>query len=273
LALSDGNCSVTVTPHGPVICANDVLVIIDAYDVALTIAARLLGRLLFKSPTPIIFCGEIAAYPNYAYAYVYPSQRGFPNRFLNGGCYMGPVEYVTSAMESLIAENSIFRTSGEQEVVLADDQYEWARFYLERPYYVHIESAQKHMICVFRTGLSVAMHWTGTLTIIKVGGEGLHKSLYPSIVHFNADIKFKYEMLVSNYFMPLIRRIISEFSGPDIICLRKLWAFWDQLYLEATDENISLYDGSGFSDFCGQPPNFYSVLCKELYNCFKNVLF
>ena len=78
------------------------VVIIDAYDIALTPAARIIGRSLFTSPTPITFCGqiinpkflfyflmsnnltffllcpqgEVAAYPNPAYAYAYPYPDG-----------------------------------------------------------------------------------------------------------------------------------------------------------------------------------------------------
>jgi hypothetical protein len=265
---STGNCSIDDTSLGPAICANDVVVVIDAYDIVLTLAARRLGRLLYSSPTPIIFCAEIAAYPNYAYAYAYPSQRGYTNRYLNGGCYMGPVEYITTAVDILIAENSINRVSGEKVLVLADDQYEWSRFYLERPYYISTESAQQHMVCVFRTGLSISIHWSGTLSLTKLDGIGFHKAKLPSIVHFNADIKTKYEMLISNYFMLIIRQIMSELElTVNKNCLEKLWEYWDN-----ADHDFLLQPAESFNAVCGLPPSFRSSYCRELYNCFERTV-
>ena len=126
---------------------------------------RLIGRYLYESPTPLIFCGEITAFPNYAYAYLYPTQEGRHNRFLNAGCFFGPVSYVIHALEDILELNSVVTFSenkieNQTEVVLADDQYEWARYYLEHPHLIRIDALQEIMLCVFRTGLSVESTWS-----------------------------------------------------------------------------------------------------------------
>ena len=76
--LSREECSMKKYNAGEVgtwaICPDEVVVIIDAYDIALTMSARLLGRSLVDSVTPLVFCGEIAPFPNQAYAYLYPTQ-------------------------------------------------------------------------------------------------------------------------------------------------------------------------------------------------------
>ena len=114
------------------LCPQEVVAVIDAYDIALFMSARLLGRSLRDSATPLVFCGEITSFPNQAYAYLYPSQEGKRNRFLNAGCFFGPVSYVLGAIEGLLVENSVQDQTGmssiEKSVVLADDQYEWARY-------------------------------------------------------------------------------------------------------------------------------------------------
>ena len=132
---------------------------------------RLIGRHLYESPTPLIFCGEITAFPNYAYAYLYPNQEGWHNRFLNAGCFFGPVLYVIDALKDILNLNSIVKFSDDEketrvEVVLADDQYEWARYYLEHPHLIRIDASQEIMLCVFRTGLSVVSTWSGGINIV-----------------------------------------------------------------------------------------------------------
>ena len=120
---------------------------------------------MYESPTPLVFCGEIVAFPNYAYAYLYPNQEGQHNRFLNAGCFFGPVSYVIDALEDILELNSIMKITTEEtedqvEVVLADDQYEWARYYIEHPHLIRVDSYQEIMLCVFRTGLSVESTWS-----------------------------------------------------------------------------------------------------------------
>ena len=114
----------------------------------------------------MIFCGEVAAFPNYAYAYLYPHQEGRNNQFLNAGCFFGPASYIIESLEDILGLNSIIQMSDTEsdnqiEVVLADDQYEWARYYFEHPHLIRVDSAQNIMMCVFRSALSVDMSWIG----------------------------------------------------------------------------------------------------------------
>lgn len=153
--LVEGSCSASSDRR--IICSDDVIVVIDAYDIALTMAARLIARSLYSSPTPIVFCAEVASFPNQAYASVYPTKEGASNRFLNAGCFLGPVSYVISALEDLLAANSITRSSGEVSVVLADDQYEWTRELLQKPHLFRVEHEQEIMISAFRTGETLSL--------------------------------------------------------------------------------------------------------------------
>ena len=71
-------------------------------------------------------------------------------------------------MEDILELNSVVTFSenkieNQTEVVLADDQYEWARYYLEHPHLIRIDALQEIMLCVFRTGLSVESTWSAAL--------------------------------------------------------------------------------------------------------------
>ena len=47
------------------IADDDVMVLIDAFDVAIFPSAANIGKTLSESPTPIIFCAENGIYPEF----------------------------------------------------------------------------------------------------------------------------------------------------------------------------------------------------------------
>lgn len=53
----------------------DIVVLIDAYDVLLLPAARLIPQIMAQFSTPIVFCSENGIYPEFASPWFYP--RGY----------------------------------------------------------------------------------------------------------------------------------------------------------------------------------------------------
>ena len=50
----------------------------------------------------------------------------------------------------------------------------------------------------------------------------------PAIIHFNADIKTKYEQLIVGFYLPAIRQVLTRFSPHCVAVLRR---FWDDIHL------------------------------------------
>jgi hypothetical protein len=95
--------------------SNDVIVLIDAYDVLLLPAARGIGQWVKeKARTPVTFCSEQGVYPEHASAYAYPQHRykriddniihsdhdALGPRYLNSGCIAGRGKEILTMLQA-----------------------------------------------------------------------------------------------------------------------------------------------------------------------------
>ena len=114
--------------------SDDILVMVDAYDVLLLPAARRIGQYVYaKSPTPIISCAENGVYPEgpSAFAYNHHQYRFFneddadnlDQRFLNSGCIAGRVGQVFAMLQAAYDLRDVYR----------NDQQFYVRYHLSHP--------------------------------------------------------------------------------------------------------------------------------------------
>jgi len=110
---------------------NDVVVLLDAYDVLLFPAVAQIGaRFKETSATPIVFCAENGVYPEAASALFYRRGGGARvARFLNSGCIVGRVDQVREMLQEVLARSDVF----------ADDQQLYTRYALAHPGLVSID--------------------------------------------------------------------------------------------------------------------------------------
>lgn len=129
---------------------DDVLVLLDAYDVLLTPLVRQLGQRLSRAATPLLACAENGQYPEPEAAWLYargttPSvpprtsfsdpnsrrQEGGSARFLNSGCLAGRGGDVKNFLREIYHEMTLVQ----------DDQQVFVRHLLRNPHVLSIESA------------------------------------------------------------------------------------------------------------------------------------
>ena len=129
------NCASPSTPTDikePCLSDDDVVVVVDAYDVLLSPAMRRVAKdLLSLSDNPIVVSAEEYPYPEELLAWAYPHNyhkfdrlqrekatfaRG---KFLNSGVIAGQVKYLRYFFQEWLRPNA---------EVYADDQHQWARY-------------------------------------------------------------------------------------------------------------------------------------------------
>ncbi len=114
--------------------ADDILVMVDAYDVLLLPAARRIGHYLYsESSTPILSCAENGVYPEgpSAFAYNHHHYRksstddldNLDQRFLNSGCIAGRVGQVFAMLQAAYDLRDTYR----------NDQQFYVRYHLTHP--------------------------------------------------------------------------------------------------------------------------------------------
>jgi len=124
---------------------NDVIVMIDAYDVLLLPHARQIGRRFQQTAQhPIVFCTEHGIYPEYASAFV--AQRGdihdaagnssediaLGKKFLNSGCVVGRAGQIKAMVHAAHVNREVFR----------NDQQFYVRYQLSYPDLIGLDYSQ-----------------------------------------------------------------------------------------------------------------------------------
>ena len=120
---------------------DDILLLMDAYDVLLTPFIRRVDKHLSLSPTPLLACAEYGQYPESEPPWFYPQGSSSPfdstlpgggasggrmggaARFMNSGCLLGRAGDVRDFLQTTFSEMSQIR----------DDQQVFVRHFLRRP--------------------------------------------------------------------------------------------------------------------------------------------
>lgn len=124
---------------------NDVVVLMDAYDVLLFPAARDFGETFQTvSPTPIVFCAESGIYPDFTVAGLYPRGRmdeyflgsqGLP-RFLNSGCIIGRAGQIKAMLGEAQTAGPYYR----------DDQRWFVLYAITHPHLVSLDVHKRFFV-------------------------------------------------------------------------------------------------------------------------------
>jgi len=212
---------------------DDIVVLIDAYDVLLFPAARRIGTYMQKkASTPIIFCVENGIYPEYASAALYGGGRGwgedssfsssydytFPDgvgqqRFLNSGCIVGRAGQVREMIKAANTLGDAFR----------NDQQYFVRYMLTNPDLVSLDTRREIFITGYkelRSSTKIFVH--PDLSLHYVGEVSLHDI---GVVHCNN--------IESNGIYAWITSILSQIStehlqGPEApFLLSAIYALMD----------------------------------------------
>jgi hypothetical protein len=114
---------------------DDVIIIVDAYDVLVTPSLRrIIPDLLGKSKTPIVISGESYSFPEELLAWAYPHSRQFNSfsnkleyavpraKFINAGVYAGQLKYLRYLFLKVLLPRIYF---------FGNDQHQWARYLAE----------------------------------------------------------------------------------------------------------------------------------------------
>lgn len=109
---------------------DDVVVIVDAYDVLLTPGMRRVVRnILLHSDVPIVVSSEEYCYPEELLSWAYPRDRrtGWEversrGKFLNSGVIVGQVKYLRFVFQQLLLSEAY---------IYGNDQHQWARYLVE----------------------------------------------------------------------------------------------------------------------------------------------
>ena len=190
--------------NAPAIADDDVVVLIDAYDVQLFPAARRVGAILSqKATTPIVFCAENGVYPERASAGLY--RRGvraeslwqsisLEQRFLNSGCIVGRAGQMRAMLLEADAEGGAFQ----------NDQQFFVRFALAHPALVSVDIEKNFFVTSYK--LSPHLQLDLDLGIfLRYPGNALQQSPSPpttfGIAHFN-------NMNSSNSYSVLLSQLI-----------------------------------------------------------------
>ena len=132
---------------------DDILVMIDAYDVLLTPMVRQIALRLSQSPTPLVACSENGQYPEPEAPWFYPREAilsfssdiphhsevpqndelrrvGGTTRFLNSGCLAGRGKDMKDFLNKIYHEMTLVR----------DDQQVYVRYFLRNPHIISVDS-------------------------------------------------------------------------------------------------------------------------------------
>lgn len=138
---------------GSGVADDDIVVLMDAYDVLLTPVIRRIGQHLARSPTPLLTCAENGQYPEPEAPWLYPrgsssafasssasaenpSERsgmrrvGGSTRFLNSGCLVGRARDVKDFLREIFHEMTLVQ----------DDQQVFARYFLRNPHLMSVDA-------------------------------------------------------------------------------------------------------------------------------------
>mmetsp|Transcript_9040 Transcript_9040/g.16962 ORF Transcript_9040/g.16962 Transcript_9040/m.16962 type:complete len:1292 (-) Transcript_9040:256-4131(-) len=158
---------------------DDILVMMDAYDVLLTPMIRQLGKFIGRSSTPLLACSENGQYPEPEAPWLYPRgsysafsppreilpshnirvakdkkgirRVGGTTRFLNSGCVAGRARDVKDFLRDIFHEMNLVR----------DDQQVYVRHFLRHPHLISVDAEQhnEHLqqSSVFQCGWRVPM--------------------------------------------------------------------------------------------------------------------
>lgn len=145
--------------------SDDVVVLLDAYDVLLFPDARRIGSHLYEhSPAPIMFCAENGVYPEPASQYMYPhpphAQAGggdeapLGRRYLNSGCVAGRAGQLFRMVQAAYDLRDSFK----------NDQQFYAKYFLTHPDLVTLDyssrlffTSHKSMNCRSRATVTNAL--------------------------------------------------------------------------------------------------------------------
>ena len=208
---------------------DDVVVLMDAYDVLLFPAARRMGAALAESSdTPIVFCAENGVYPESASAGLY--RRGArahawratdqEQRFLNSGCIAGRAGQMRAMLQEADAHGAAFQ----------NDQHFFVRYMLAHPGLVSVDVHRRFFATAFK--LSLRMHVETDLSLrldpadSDSGADAnanVDRSLPPApplpspfssvgLVHFNNLVSSNSYALV---LVQLVAVLEASYNGPD----------------------------------------------------------
>lgn len=147
---------------------NDIVFLIDGYDVLVFPAIRNAVKFFSESPTPIVMCTEIGLYPEQLGGILYrrgddsdPEEFGTKfaarqvysrrmARFVNGGCVAGRAAQLKDLLTSYVWPHSYFR----------DDQMDHGRFTMSNPHLASLDDDRQIMFSSFKEvfEMNVAVH-------------------------------------------------------------------------------------------------------------------
>jgi hypothetical protein len=158
------------------IADDDIVVMMDAYDVLLSPMIRRLGEHVSNSPTPLVACAENGQYPEPEAPWFYPrgTYHAFPpremgqaygsdsdaeslrrmggaTRFLNSGCVAGRAQDIKDFLRTIYHEMTLVR----------DDQQVYVRHFLRNPHMISIDvemyNQGKQQSSMFQCGWRVSV--------------------------------------------------------------------------------------------------------------------
>eukprot|EP01042_Synura_sphagnicola_P000973 gene973-1099_t len=200
------------------IADDDVVVLMDAYDVLLLPAARSFAAALAASPTPIIFCSESGIHPDYSPVWFFPygiqgsrfiDDLGQP-RFLNGGCMFGRAGQVR---ELLFDVTEMARYS-------RDDQRLFTQLYLSRPHLVSLDFESKHLLTAYKFAITPGGMWLESNLTLMVKRPYLHQTV--GLVHCNN----RYSNIFYDRMVSWVRTLATYFETAPMD-LAVIHSFWD----------------------------------------------
>jgi hypothetical protein len=160
---------------------NDIVLIIDAYDVILLPAITRLGFILEQSNTPVISCGEMGKHPEMSLASVYNSgnsnlyssninnNRNKYYKYLNSGCIVGRAKEIKNIFSYASIVGQIYR----------DDQQFLSRYHIRYPDILSLDQYNE----IFLTGFGI------TFLSLSLSICLIYLSIYLSISNiFNTSI-------------------------------------------------------------------------------------
>lgn len=207
-----------------------VVLLIDAYDVLLFPSVRRIGKLLKKSPAPIVACTEHGSHPEMSAAFLYP--RGFDvennlfhdyialQRYLNSGCIAGRAGQMKQLLQYAMQNGK----------TLYDDQMLYIRYMLARPDQIHLDISSQ----IFLTTHAITKQQNSSffllpdLNLIMVVNKTVIIKENIAVLHANnmgnIDATSVYGVLSSD----MERRYTDHLSGPDgVLLLQVLHLLWE----------------------------------------------
>ena len=125
---------------------NDVLILLDAYDVLIFPSIRKLATKLMTSSTPIVFCSERGIYPELIGPLMYPKSDNneMPDlsqtRYLNSGCIIGRAKQLYEMYQYVYTNRLIYN----------DDQQIMIRYYIENPDMISLDIHHEYFMTGYR---------------------------------------------------------------------------------------------------------------------------